>query len=190
MACSSNWGPIIVTSLKIWGCRNFRNQSRRNESWMYALISLLLLHHSWIWSEIWVVSPCWKEVNNFVLESYWIGSWKWCKKALPKFLKSTKLVVGNLIYHFAVAPIKVLWKSLNLMLSSIKEFEEHHRWKGMMCVLGSSLTFPSNFGILDGNFVGIGGQAGECLIGSFINLDKSGRFKVAKNRIFGGWTEF
>jgi hypothetical protein len=94
------------------------------------------------------------------------------------------------MYHFAATPIKVLWKSLNLTLSSIKELEEHHRWKVMMCVLGSSFTLPSNLGMPDGSFVEIGSQAGECLIGSFINLDKSGRFKVAKNGTFGGWTEF
>ena len=60
----------------------------------------------------------------------------------------------------------------------------------MMCVLGSSFTLPLNLEMSDGNFFGIGGQADECLIGSFINLDKSGIFKVAKNEIFGGWTEF
>ena len=53
-------------------------------------------------------------------------------------------------------------------------------------MLGYSFTFPSNLGMLDGNFVEIGGQADECLIGFLINLDKSGRFKVAKNGIFGG----
>ena len=54
-----------------------------------------------------------------------------------------------------------------------------------MCV-GYLFTFPSNLGMSDGNLVRIGGQAGECLTGSLINLDKSGKFKVAKNGIFGG----
>ena len=154
MACSSDRGPS------------------KNESGMSTLISLLLLRHSWMWSEMWVASPYWKEVNNSISESYRIGSWKWCKKALPRFLKSTKLAIGNSIYHFAAAPIKVLWKSLNLMLSCINEFEEHHRWKVIICVLGSSFTFPSNLGMSNGSFVGMGGQASECLIGSFINFDK------------------
>ena len=153
---------------------------------MSALISLHCLRHSWIWSEMWVESPCWKEVNNSILESYQIGSWKWCKNALPRLPKSTKLVVGSSIYHLAAAPIKVLWKSLNLTLSSIKEFEEHHRWKVITCVLGSSFTFPSNLGMSNGNLFGIRGQVGECLIGSLINSDKSGEFNVAKNGIFRG----
>lgn len=180
----------MVTSLQIWGCKDFENQSSKNESGMSSLISLLLLRHSWMWSEMCVASPCWKEVNNSVPESYRIGSWKWCKKALPRFPKSPKLVVGNSIYHFAAAPIIILWKSLNLILSSINKFEEHHRWKVIICVLGSLCTFPSNLGMSDGSFVGMGGQAGECLIVSFINFYKSGKFSVAKNEILGGGTEF
>ena len=94
------------------------------------------------------------------------------------------------MYHLAAAPIKVHWKSLKRMLSSINEFEEHHRWNVMMWVLGSPLAFPSNLGMLEGNLVGIGGQTSECLIKSLINLDKLGRFRVAKNGIFGGRTMF
>ena len=190
MACSSDRGPIIVTSLQIWGWSDFKNQSSRNELGMSTLISLRRLHHSWIWSKMWVASPCWKEVNNSVPKSYRIGSWKWCKNALAKFPKSTNSANGNSIYHFVATPIKVLWKSLNRTLSSIKEFEEHHRWKVITCVLGSLFNFPSNLGMSDGNLVGIGGQAGECLIGSLINLDKSDKFKVARNRIFEGWIVF
>ena len=76
------------------------------------------------------------------------------------------------------------------MLSSINELEEHHRWKVIICVLGSLFTFSSNLGMSDGSFVKIGGQARECLIGSFINFDKSNKFNVAKNGILGGVTEF
>ena len=60
----------------------------------------------------------------------------------------------------------------------------------MMCVLGSLFTFPSNLGMSDGSFVGMGGQAGECRIGSFINFDKLGKFYVARNGILGGGTKF
>ena len=144
---------------------------------MSALISFRHLRQSWIWSEMWVASPCWKEVKNSVPKSYRIESWKWCKNALPRLPKSTKLTVGSSIYHLVAAPIKVLWKILNRMLSSIKEFEEHHRWKVITRVLGSLFTFPSNLGMPDGNLVGIGGQADECLIGSLINLDKLGNSK-------------
>ena len=59
-----------------------------------------------------------------------------------------------------------------------------------MCVLGSSLTLPSNLGMSDGSFVGIGGQASECRIRSFINFDRSDKFKVARNGILGGGTTF
>jgi hypothetical protein len=76
------------------------------------------------------------------------------------------------------------------MLSSINEFEEHRRCKFIICVLGSSLTLPSNFGMSNGSFVGMDGQAGECQIGSFINFDKLGKFNVARNWILGGGTEF
>jgi hypothetical protein len=137
-----------------------------------------------------MASPCWKDVNNSIPESYQIGSWKWCKKALAKLSKSTNQADGNSMYHLATAPIKVLWKRLNLTLSSIKEFNKHHRWKVMTWVLGSSFDFPSNLGMSEGNLVGMGGQADECLIESLINLDKSCKFKVAKNGIFGGWTVF
>ena len=133
-----------------------------------------------------MASPCWKEVNNSIPESYQIGSWKWCKRALAKLPKSTNPTDGNSMYHLVDAPFKALWESLNLTLSSIKEFEEHHRWKVMMWVLGSSFAFPSNLRMSEGNLARMGGQTGECLIGSLINLDKSSKFNVAKNEIFGG----
>ena len=157
MDCSFVRGPIMVTSLQIWGYKDFKNQPSKNGSGISALISLLLLRLSWMWSEMWVASPSSKEVNNSIPKSYQIGSWKWCKQEFPKFPKSTKLAVGNLIYHFAAAPIKVLWKSLNPIVSSINEFEEHHRWKFIICVLGYSLTFPLNLGMSNGSFVGMGG---------------------------------
>ena len=37
----------------------------------------------------------------------------------------------------------------------------------------------------EGNLVGTGGQEGSCLTKSFINLDKSGKFNVARNGSLG-----
>jgi hypothetical protein len=87
---------------------------------------------------------------------------------------------GNSMYHFATEPIRVHWKSHNRMESSIKELDEQKRWKVMTWLFGSSPDLPSNFGMSDGNLVGITGQWGECRIGSFKILDMSGRSKVAK----------
>ena len=42
----------------------------------------------------------------------------------------------------------------------------------------SSPVFPSNFGISEVILVGTGGQLGLYQIGSFINFDRSGKFKV------------
>ena len=39
--------------------------------------------------------------------------------------------------------------------------------------------------MFDGNLVGTGGHEGSCLIGSFINLDKSGKFNVARKGSLG-----
>ena len=37
----------------------------------------------------------------------------------------------------------------------------------------------------NGNLVGIGGHEGSCLTGSFINLDKSGKFNVSRKGSLG-----
>ena len=46
-------------------------------------------------------------------------------------------------------------------------------------------NFSLEFGMSDGNLVRTGGHEGSCLTGSFINLDKSGKFNVAKNGSLG-----
>ena len=89
------------------------------------------------------------------------------------------------MYHFAAVPVKVLWNSLNLTESSFNELEEHHKWKVVACAPGSSPALPSNLGISEGNLVGTGGHKGSCLTGSFINFDKSGKFKVARKGSLG-----
>ena len=44
---------------------------------------------------------------------------------------------------------------------------------------------PSNFGMSEGNLVGIDGQEGSCLTGSFITLDKIDKFDVSKKGSLG-----
>jgi hypothetical protein len=44
-------------------------------------------------------------------------------------LNSSKELHNSYIYHLIVDPVRVCWKSRNRIESSIKEFEEHHRWK-------------------------------------------------------------
>lgn len=42
-------------------------------------------------------------------------------------LKYEKDAVGNSMYHFIAILLRVRWKILNRMLSSLKEFHEHHK---------------------------------------------------------------
>jgi hypothetical protein len=59
------------------------------------------------------------------------------------------------------------------MESSMMLFEEHHKWKFITWLAGSSSGFPSNFRISEGSFVGILGQVWSCKMGSFMSLVKS-----------------
>jgi hypothetical protein len=43
----------------------------------------------------------------------------------------------------------------------MREFYEHHKWKSITWLFGSSPDFPSNFGISEGSLAGITGQTGE-----------------------------
>jgi hypothetical protein len=79
---------------------------------------------------------------------------------MARLLKLVKKPHGNSIYHFAVEPVRVRWKSRNRMELSIKELDEHQRCKVMTCLFGSSPDLPSNFGMSDGILVGITGQWG------------------------------
>jgi hypothetical protein len=60
------------------------------------------------------------------------------------------------MYHLEATPIKVHWKSINLIESSIMELEEHQRWKDMIWLEGSSPGLPSNLGISKGSFLARG----------------------------------
>jgi hypothetical protein len=62
------------------------------------------------------------------------------------------------MYHFASEPMRVHWKSRNLMESSINELDEQKRWKVIIWLFGSSLDQPSNLGMLDGNLDGMTSQ--------------------------------
>jgi hypothetical protein len=42
--------------------------------------------------------------------------------------------------------------------------EEHHRWKVMTWLAGSSPAFPSKLGMSEGSLVGIAGRVGSCNI--------------------------
>ena len=185
MASSLFVTPDVEISLDMYGNSDLRNHSKRNSGGMVALIRLFRLLHSWIWSEMWVALFCLKVDNKSVPKSYRTRSWKWLRKALAKSQKLLKAAEGNSIYHLASIPVKVLWNSLNLIQSSFNKLEEHHKWKVVACALGSSPVFPSNLGMSDGNLVGTGGHKGSCLTRSFINFDKSGKFKVARNGSLG-----
>ena len=64
-------------------------------------------------------------------------------------------------------------------------FEENHKWKFMMWLVGSSPVFPSNLGMSEGSLVGIAGHVGSCNIGSLVSLLKSGMLREAK---YGMWS--
>jgi hypothetical protein len=55
----------------------------------------------------------------------------------------------------------------------------------MMWLDGSSLGFPSNMGMSEGNLVGIFNQVGSCNMGSFVNLIKYGILSDAKHGMMG-----
>jgi hypothetical protein len=69
------------------------------------------------------------DVKISVPVSYLIGNWKCVKNSIARELKSSKEFHNSSIYHLVATPVRVHWKSRSQMESSIKEFEEHHRWK-------------------------------------------------------------
>ena len=64
--------------------------------------------------------------------------------------------------------------------------EEHHRWKVMTWLTGSSPAFPSNLGMFEGSLVGIAVHVGSCNIGSFVSLLKYDMLREAKYSIWSG----
>ena len=150
-----------------------------------ALIRLFRLLYSWMWSEIWVALSYGKVDNKSVPKSYQTGSWKWLRNTLTKSQRLSNTAEGSSMYHFAAALVIFLCNNLNQTVSSFSELDEHHNWKVVTWALGSSQTLPLNFGISEGNLVGIGGQVVSCFTGSFTNLEKSGKFKVSRNGSLG-----
>ena len=108
------------------------------------------------------------------------GSWKCMRKDMARELKSWKEARGSSIHHFASEPISVHWKRHKRIESSMREFDEHHKWKVITWLFGSLPGFPSNFRISEGSLAGITSQTGEWKIGSFVNWDKSRRSRVAR----------
>lgn len=156
------------------------SQSINILSGIRALINLHLYLHSCIWIEICVEVDCLNEFNRSVHVSYWMGSWKCVMNANTRVWKMLNEYLCSSIYQLVVVPIKVLWNNLNWMESSINEFEEHHKWYVLMWFFGSSLGFPSNLGILDGNLTRIDGEFEAWNMESFVKHDRSGRSNVAR----------
>ena len=184
MAYSSVIAPPIATSQEIRGNNDLVNESTNNWYRIAALISLLCLLHSWIWLDMWVEVLCGIEVKRSVPISLRIGSWKCVRNTVANEPKSTNECCGSSMYHFAAVTVKVRWKSHNRTESSMREFEEHHKWNVVTWFFLSSPCFPSNFGMFDGNFTRMGGHEGFCRMGSLINLDKSCKSKVVRK---GNW---
>ena len=149
-------------------------------------MSLLLLLHSWIWSEMWVTWSFWKLSRISVVASEQIANWKWFKKIVSKSPKEVKVPLGSSMYNLVTFLVRVHWNNLSLIESSIREFDEHNKWKVVIWLPGSSLVFPSNLGISDRSLAGTGGQAELYQIGSLVNLDRSRNFKASKKGNCGG----
>jgi hypothetical protein len=76
---------------------------------------------------------------------------------MARELKSWKEPRGSWIYHLAAEHVSVHWKRRKWIESSIREFNEHHKWKFITWLFGSSLGLSSNFGILEGSLARITG---------------------------------
>jgi len=61
---------------------------------------------------------------------------------LAKSPKEVKVPPRSSIYHLAAFPVRVCWNNLNLIESSIRDFDEHHKWKVVIWSPGSSPVFP------------------------------------------------
>ena len=185
MASSSENTTEVATSLDNCGTKDLKNHSRRNVGGTGTLIKLFWHLHSRMWSKIWSVVVYLKLASSSVPSSYLIGNWKWFRKSIASSPKEEYLERSSLMYHFMELPMRVRWNNHSYTESYFNELYEHQRWKVVTWSPGSSLGLASNFGMFEGNFVGIGGQCGSWQIGSFNNLVKYGKCKVARNGILG-----
>ena len=183
MASSFDMGLCYGTSIEIYAMRISKNRSNSTRSSL-SLHKLRRRLHSWRWSKIWTVRVFLKCVSNSISESWWMGNWKYVRNLVARVLKVPCEAEGCSTYHFVATPVRVHWNNLNRIVSSMILFDEHHKWKVMTWLPGSSACLPSNFGMSEGSFVGMGGHEGSCAMGSFVSLVKSGRFNVAKK---GDW---
>ena len=127
MASSSDWGHLNAKSFAIGGSKVFRNQSRKILSSSWILHKLWHHHHSWMWLVMWVIVFCQQDNNISTPSSYLSGSWKYCRNMNANELKSGYLACGSSMYHLVAAPVRVHWKILILIESSMMLFDEHHR---------------------------------------------------------------
>jgi hypothetical protein len=72
--------------------------------------------------------------------------------------------------------------------------EEHHKWNVMIWFIRCLFCFPTNFVVLEGSLVGIGGHVALCRMTSLVSLVKSRRERktiCGKLVIFrgGGWSQ-
>ena len=100
---------------------------------------------------------------------------------VAKVVKLSKESHGNSMYHFAAESVRILWKRRSLTVSSFKEFDENHKWKFMTWFDVSSLGFPLNFKMSEGNLCIIIGHQGAYKIGSLVCQFKFGNSRVATN---------
>ena len=133
---------------------------------------------------MWVAIFWHNEVRSLVPILYRMGSWKCVRNVIANDWKLKKEAVGSSMNHLAALPVIFLGNNRNLMESSKKEFETHHRWYVVIRFAGSSPVFPSNLGISVEILTGTIGQSKWCLMGSFVNFDKSSNSRVAKNGSF------
>ena len=158
MASYLDMGLFSATSFEISTVRVFKNRSNSTRLSSLALHKLWRRLHSWRWSEIWTAGVFLKCVNNSITESWWMGNWKYIRNVVARAVKVSCVAKGYSTYHFAATPTRVCRNSLNRIVSSMILFDEHHRWKVMTWLPGSSACLPSNFGISEGSFMGMHGR--------------------------------
>jgi hypothetical protein len=83
------------------------------------------------------------------------------RKDMARELKSWKEACGSSIYHLATKLVSVHWKRQKHTESSMRDFDEHQKWKVITWLFGSLPGFPSNFRISEGSLDGMTGHTGE-----------------------------